>query len=157
MNIVRIVNGEMLDSVEYAKWSRARVQRLKRAGRQVAAGCAPSIETDTLHLAINRSGLTEEERKYVAKKARSLGMPEEVAYDPTIPGRPVYESKSQVDQQCAEARAKANAKEGRPEYRLAPKHVRSIRKAMIADDPSLAHKDQRELCERIIENHSLPV
>lgn len=145
-----------MTEAEYARWSRRRVKRLKHAGRMVAAGCAPAIETDTLHLAINRSGLTEEERAYVAKKARSLGMPEDVAYDPTIPGRPVYESKAQVEMQCAEAKAKANAKQGRPEYRLAPKHVRNIRKAMIAENPSLAHKDQRELCEQIIENHSIP-
>lgn len=157
MNIVRIVNGMSMSEAEYARWSRRRVKRLKHAGRMVAAGCAPAIETDTLHLAINRSGLTEEERKYVAKKARSLGMPEDVAYDPTIPGRPVYESKAQVENQCAETKAKANAKAGRPEYRLAPRHVRNIRKAMIAENPALARKDQRELCEQIIENHSIPV
>jgi DNA repair photolyase len=156
-----IVNGKELTPAEHAKWWRRRSQLLRDAGCSLEDGFkarkAPSIDTDTLHLAINRSGLTEEERAYVAKKARSFGMPEDVAYDPTIPGRPVYESKAQVDVQCAEAKAKANAKEGRPEYRLAPRHVRNIRKAMIAENPSLALKDQRELCEQIIENHSPPV
>lgn len=151
-----IVNGVELTPDEYAKWSKERTRRLRRAGREIAAGCAPAIDTDTLHMAINRSGLTNEEKEYVAKRARSLGLPEDVAYDPTVPGIPVYEGKAQVERQCSQAIAQADANEGRPKHRLNPRHVENIRRARIIEDPKLAERDQRELREEIIENHSLP-
>ena len=150
------VNGKTLTPDEYAEWGKGRVNRLKQAGCMVSSGHAPGIDTDTLHLAINRSGLTYSDRAELAKRAQKLKIPEESCYDPTIPGQTLYETRAQADAQCAAARARAESKGDKPEHRLHPRHVKKIREAMIVENPSLKSKDQRELTEQIIESHSLP-
>ena len=119
---------------------------------------APDTKTDKAHRRINRSGLTYQERAYVAQKAKAVGLPAETAYDPTLPpGHQFYETRAQADAAIAADKAAADKRGGRPVYRLHPRLVNEERRNMIAQDPKVATRDQREVTEQILDQHALPL
>ena len=150
-------DGEEISRREYLRQTQRRNRLHGGIGEMCKAGAAPVADTDEVHVRINRSGLMEHEKAYIAKKARERGLNETCAYDPTTGcGTYFYESRKQVDRAIAEARERAAINDGRPKYRLNPRHVQSIKRHMIEQDPSLKARDQRELEAEIIERHAPP-
>lgn len=149
-------NGEEITSREYQKHTRRRRRLHGGIPEMCQAGVAPTPDTDEVHIRINRSGLLEHEKEYIAKKARERGLNEACAYDPTVPGNYFYESRKDVDRAIEEAREKAAVNGGTPKYRVNPRHVRSIKRYMIGQDPKLKERDQRELEAEIVERYAPP-
>jgi|SRR5690606_19510737 len=157
MTIVYKINGETVTPTEFTKRSRKR-QKLHGGIAEICrARRPPAADDDETHTRINRSGLSYQERELIAKRAKAAGLPEEIAYDPTLPpGHQLYESRAQANAALAHDKAEANRREGKPVYRLNPRHVKSIKAKMLAENPSLKKRDQRDLEGEIIHNHSLP-
>jgi hypothetical protein len=148
------------DDPDVRKALKKRAKRVVALHGGIAEMCRvsrpPAADDDETHVRINRSGLKDYQKEFIAKMAREKGLSESSAYDPCIPGGQVYETRAQADAAVARACAKGEAEGDRPLYRLHPEIVERERRRRIATDPSQAHRDQRELREEIIETHGLP-
>lgn len=156
MTITYRINGQTVTRRQFAAHARRRVRLHGGLAEMSRARKAPAADTDEVHIRVNRSGMSESEKRHVAERARRLGLNEHVAYDPTIPKQQIYETRKQADAAVQAARDEADREQGRPMYRLHPQLVQELKAAKLKQDPSLAHRDQRELEEEIIETHSLP-
>lgn len=149
-------DGREISRAEFRAWEKKRMSLTGGVAEIFRSRCAPVVDDDETHVRINRSGMSDHEKAHVARRAKALGLNEHVAYDPTVPKVQVYESRKQVDAAIQQAREEADLQGDRPYHRLHPQLVQEIKQARIRQDPSLAHRDQRELEEEIIETHSLP-
>lgn len=157
MNVTYKINGRTVTPRAFAARSRKRIALHGGIAEICRSGSAPTADTDETHARINRSGLSQQERALIARRAKAAGMNEHVAYDPTLPpGHQLYETRRQADAAIANDRAKANAREGKPKHRMHPRLVRDIASHMVEENPSLKSRDKRELVEQIIDNHAAP-
>lgn len=146
-------DGVEITKAEYDKWSRKR--RALSGGIEAILGAGRfGVDTDEDHVRINRSGLLPHEKEMIARRAKKLGLPEESAWDPTIPGQTVYGSRAQKKRQIAEDKAAAAAQGDTPNHRINPRHLPMLRKRAVAQDPSLARVSQRELDNEIVRRHA---
>lgn len=158
MAVKVVVNGRSMTEEEYAEWGKGRVARLKAAGREIAAGCAPSVETDSTLLARCYSSEPEWRRRQIALAAKRAGKCEEQAYDPTLADKvldpnAMFEGRGDRQRRIEHEKTPSVRDESKPYYRLHPRLVQEEIQRRAAEDPGVLRRDRRELVEEIVERH----
>lgn len=166
MKYVVKVNGRVLTEEESREHTEAKVELHGGIPEIVKARKSAALETDTSFMAMHntRSKLEttaawNKRREQVALSAKQHGMNDSVMYDPTLAsatysadgmcdGRSEWKKRQEMKKSRLPAIAPPNGKK-----RLHPRVVRDIKQKMIAENPDVARRDQRELTEEIVERH----
>lgn len=163
-----IVNGRELSEQEAQEHLERRVALHGGiAGIIESRGSGLGIQTDDTYMAQHRirdlakQFPNEEQREQFIRDLKANGMPDDVTYDPTLAHCP-----NDPGAMCTIDGARAKRKDQEksfewhgppvPSVPLNKRIIERNRRHMVALDPSVAERDQREVTEQIIDEHAPP-